>query len=108
MRNGCLRFGWQIALQCLLLEGDKLNADLSPVQDPLAHLCLRVRRQEGEALEDFRLHGSPPTTRGRDRMCPACAEVTPWAALVSQCGHGTVMKALAHGIPLVCLPLCGD
>jgi UDP-glucoronosyl/UDP-glucosyl transferase len=30
------------------------------------------------------------------------------AAIVSQCGHGTVMKALAHGIPLVCLPLCGD
>jgi len=30
------------------------------------------------------------------------------AAIVSQCGHGTVMKALAHGIPLVCLPLFGD
>jgi UDP:flavonoid glycosyltransferase YjiC (YdhE family) len=29
-------------------------------------------------------------------------------AIVSQCGHGTVMKALAHGIPLVCLPLVGD
>jgi MGT family glycosyltransferase len=30
------------------------------------------------------------------------------AAIVSQCGHGTVMKALAHGVPLVCLPLIGD
>ncbi|MFQ6030387.1 MAG: glycosyltransferase [Dehalococcoidia bacterium] len=30
------------------------------------------------------------------------------AAMVSQCGHGTVMKALAHGVPLVCLPLIGD
>jgi UDP:flavonoid glycosyltransferase YjiC (YdhE family) len=30
------------------------------------------------------------------------------ATIVSQGGHGTVMKALAHGIPLVCLPLCGD
>ena len=30
------------------------------------------------------------------------------AAIVSQCGHGTVMKALAHGLPLICLPLCGD
>jgi UDP:flavonoid glycosyltransferase YjiC (YdhE family) len=29
-------------------------------------------------------------------------------AIVSQCGHGTVMKALAHGVPLVCLPLWGD
>jgi len=30
------------------------------------------------------------------------------AVMVSQCGHGTVMKALAHGVPLVCLPLRGD
>jgi UDP:flavonoid glycosyltransferase YjiC (YdhE family) len=30
------------------------------------------------------------------------------AAIVSQCGHGTVMKALSHGIPVVCLPLVGD
>ena len=30
------------------------------------------------------------------------------AAIVSQGGHATVMKALTHGIPLVCLPLCGD
>jgi UDP:flavonoid glycosyltransferase YjiC (YdhE family) len=30
------------------------------------------------------------------------------ATIVSQGGHGTVMQALAHGIPLVCLPLCGD
>jgi UDP:flavonoid glycosyltransferase YjiC (YdhE family) len=30
------------------------------------------------------------------------------AAIVSQCGHGTVMKALTHGIPVICLPLFGD
>ena len=30
------------------------------------------------------------------------------AASVSQGGHGTVLKALAHGLPLLCLPLCGD
>jgi len=30
------------------------------------------------------------------------------AVMVSQCGHGTVMQALAHGVPLVCLPLRGD
>jgi UDP:flavonoid glycosyltransferase YjiC (YdhE family) len=29
-------------------------------------------------------------------------------AVVSQCGLGTVMKALAHGVPLVCIPLVGD
>lgn len=30
------------------------------------------------------------------------------AVVVSQCGLGTVMKALAHGVPLVCIPLVGD
>jgi hypothetical protein len=49
-----------------------------------------------------------PPTRGRNRICPAGAGVPHVAALVSQGGHGTGMKALAHGIPLVCLPLCGD
>ena len=29
-------------------------------------------------------------------------------AMVTQCGLGTVMKALAHGVPLVCIPLVGD
>ena len=29
-------------------------------------------------------------------------------AMVTQCGLGTVMKALAHGVPLVCLPVLGD
>jgi UDP:flavonoid glycosyltransferase YjiC (YdhE family) len=29
-------------------------------------------------------------------------------AMVTQCGLGTVMKALAHGVPLVCIPLLGD
>jgi UDP:flavonoid glycosyltransferase YjiC (YdhE family) len=28
--------------------------------------------------------------------------------MVTQCGLGTVMKALAHGEPLVCIPLVGD
>jgi MGT family glycosyltransferase len=30
------------------------------------------------------------------------------AAIVSHCGHGTVMKALAHGVPVVCLPMGRD
>jgi len=30
------------------------------------------------------------------------------AAIISQCGLGTVMKALARGVPLVCIPLVGD
>jgi MGT family glycosyltransferase len=30
------------------------------------------------------------------------------AALVTQCGLGTTMKALAHGVPMVCIPLIAD
>src|SRR5260370_18626556 len=29
-------------------------------------------------------------------------------AIITQCGLGTVMKALAHGVPLVCIPLVDD
>jgi UDP:flavonoid glycosyltransferase YjiC (YdhE family) len=36
-------------------------------------------------------------------------DVLPLAsAVISQCGHGTVMKALSCGVPLVCIPLVGD
>jgi hypothetical protein len=107
VRNGCLRFGWQIALQCLSLEGDKLNTAFIPGQDPLAHFCLRVRRQEGEAWEDCRLHGEPPPNGVVTAFVPHVRGFPHGATIVSQGGHGTVMKALAHGLPLVCLPLCG-
>jgi UDP:flavonoid glycosyltransferase YjiC (YdhE family) len=29
-------------------------------------------------------------------------------AMVTQCGLGALMKALAHGVPLVCIPILGD
>ena len=37
------------------------------------------------------------------------AAVLPYVdAMVTQCGLGSVMKALAHRVPLVCIPLVGD
>ena len=30
------------------------------------------------------------------------------AAVITQCGFSTVTKALAHGVPLLCLPVLGD
>ena len=30
------------------------------------------------------------------------------AAVVTHAGHGTIMRALAHGIPLLCLPMGRD
>ena len=50
---------------------------------------------------------SPPNVVLTD-FVPHALVLPQVAAIVSQCGHGTVMKALAHGIPLVCLPLIGD
>jgi UDP:flavonoid glycosyltransferase YjiC (YdhE family) len=39
---------------------------------------------------------------------PHAAVLPQVAALVTQCGLGTLTKALAHGVPLVCLPILGD
>src|SRR5262249_37802554 len=37
------------------------------------------------------------------------AEVMPHASVVvTHCGHGTVLKALSHGVPLLCLPMGRD
>jgi UDP:flavonoid glycosyltransferase YjiC (YdhE family) len=30
------------------------------------------------------------------------------SAVISQCGHGTTMAALRHGLPMVCVPVFGD
>lgn len=43
-----------------------------------------------------------------DRFVPHTAVLPQAAALVTQCGMGGITKALAHGVPLVCLPLVGD
>ena len=43
-----------------------------------------------------------------EKFVPHRAVLPHAAAVVSQCGLGTVMKALAHGVPLVCIPLVGD
>jgi MGT family glycosyltransferase len=38
------------------------------------------------------------------RSAPHCDVLAKAAAVVTHCGHGTVMKALAAGVPLVCIP----
>ena len=50
----------------------------------------------------------PPPNVVVTAFVPQAREFPYGAASVSQGGHGTVMQALAHGIPLVCLPRCGD
>lgn len=43
-----------------------------------------------------------------ERLVPHSAVLPQAAAMVTQCGIGTLTKALACGVPLVCLPLVGD
>src|SRR3954471_20413925 len=49
----------------------------------------------------------PPNAR-LERYVPHSAVLPMAAAMVTQCGLGTMGKALSHGVPLVCLPLLGD
>ncbi|MBR0663909.1 glycosyltransferase family 1 protein [Roseomonas hellenica] len=60
----------------------------------------------GPALDLARFR-APPNAR-LERFVPHAAVLPKASAAVTQCGLGTVAKALAHGVPLVCLPLLGD
>jgi len=56
------------------------------------------------AIGDFT---APPHVR-LERFIPHSA-VLPYATvMVTQCGLGSVTRALAHGVPLLCIPLAGD
>jgi len=39
---------------------------------------------------------------------PHAAVIPQASAVVSHCGHGTALKALSHGVPLLCLPMGRD
>ena len=60
----------------------------------------------GPALDPSRF--AAPANVTLETFVPHRAVLPHAAAIVSQCGLGTVMKALAHGVPLVCIPLVGD
>jgi MGT family glycosyltransferase len=51
---------------------------------------------------------TPPPNVVMETFVPHGSVLPRAAAIVTQCGLGTVMKALAHGVPLVCIPLVGD
>jgi MGT family glycosyltransferase len=51
---------------------------------------------------------TPPPNVTLETFVPHTAVLPHVDAMVTQCGLGTLMKALAHGVPLVCIPLVGD
>ena len=72
----------------------------------LAGLPVRALVTLGPSLAAGRF--TPPANVVLERFVPHASVLPHAAAMVSQCGLGTVMKSLAHGVPLVCIPLVGD
>lgn len=72
----------------------------------LALLPVRAVVTLGPALDPARF--TPPANVVLETFVPHGSVLPHAAAIVTQCGLGTVMKALAHGVPLVCIPLVGD
>ena len=72
----------------------------------LAYLPVRGLVTLGPALDPAQFK-APPNVR-LEAFVPHSAVLPHAKAVVTQCGLGTLMKALAHGVPLVCIPLVGD
>lgn len=72
----------------------------------LASLPVRALVTLGPALAPSRF--TPPANVVLETFVPHGSVLPHAAAIVTQCGLGTVMKGLAHGVPLVCIPLVGD
>ena len=76
------------------------------VLEAVGGLAARIVVTLGPSLDSAQF--SPPANVTLETFVPHAAILPHVSAMVSQCGLGTTMKALAHGIPLVCIPLVGD
>jgi len=72
----------------------------------LASLPARALVTLGPALDPMEF--SAPSNVRIETFVPHAAVLPEVAAMVTQCGLSTVMKALEHGVPLVCIPLIAD
>jgi UDP:flavonoid glycosyltransferase YjiC (YdhE family) len=79
---------------------------LQRVVSALATLPVRALVTLGPAIERTRLVA--PANVALERFVPHSAVLANADVLVTQCGFGGVTKALAHGVPMLCLPLVGD
>jgi len=87
---------------------------LSQGQAPAMHRILEAVRQMpvralvtlGPSLNKDEFTSSPNVVF--EPFTPHSAVLPHVAAIVSQCGLGTLSKALTHGVPLLCIPLVGD
>jgi UDP:flavonoid glycosyltransferase YjiC (YdhE family) len=76
------------------------------VVQALASLAVRGMVTLGPALDPAQFRA--PSNIRLEAFVPHSAVLPQAKAMVTQCGLGTLTKALAHGVPLVCIPLVGD
>ena len=76
------------------------------VLEAIAGLPIRAVVTLGPALaqESF----DTPTNVQLETFVPHEAVLPHMSAVITQCGLGTISKVLAHGRPMVCLPVLGD
>jgi MGT family glycosyltransferase len=72
----------------------------------LADLPIQALVTLGPALESKQFVASPNVRL--EKFVPHDLVLPGAAVLVTQCGIGTLTKALRYGVPMVCLPLTGD
>jgi UDP:flavonoid glycosyltransferase YjiC (YdhE family) len=79
---------------------------LQRLMDAIALLPVRALVTLGPAMhqEPFR---TPPNVVIRD-SAPHAVVLQETSVVLTHAGHGTVIRALAHGVPLVCLPMGND
>jgi MGT family glycosyltransferase len=79
---------------------------LSRAVSAMGSLPVRAVVTTGRGI-DPKLVQAPPNVQVR-QLAPHRKILREAAAVVTHCGHGTTIKALAQGVPLVCLPMGRD
>jgi MGT family glycosyltransferase len=90
-----------VSLSTLTIYGDQA-ARLQAILDGLAGRAVTVIATTGPAIHPLALRA--PANAVVVPFLPHDAVMPAVSACVSHAGHGTVMAALVHGVPLVCLP----
>ena len=79
---------------------------LRRIVDALARLPVRALITLGPALDPVEVPGAENVVVVRS--APHAQVLERAALLITHCGHGTTLKGLAAGVPLVCLPMGRD
>jgi MGT family glycosyltransferase len=79
---------------------------LRNVVQALSGMPVRALVTLGEMLPDGEVQGSRSVVVVRS--APHSPVLAQAAAVISHCGHGTTLKALAAGVPLLCMPIGRD